>query len=376
MTTITRPKLQPTVVAVPLPRSRIAIQRGTRQASGYLFVEDPEGWRATVIKHMKGDCTVEELTRSLSNGSAGLDVTQLKYFVSDLAEAGIVADASFFATDGLRADEVDRYSRNLNGWSALSRDGRTASQLQQELGRGRVLMLGAGGLGSVASVALAMAGCHNITVVDFDTIELTNLNRQLYTTGEVGMVKVDALKQRLEAINPDIRVDVVPTRLNGPEHVRRVVEQVAPDIVVAAIDRPVIAADRWISDACFKFGVPCICNSVSAGTGMVWSKVPGKTGCFNCDELWSKEKSPDHYEVRRYREKFDVIPGTSAFSFGAMAVGAMIASEVVRCLVKWPMATAGRLVVLDFASLTTTVTDKPAHPDCPVCKQDSLGDRP
>lgn len=375
MTAITRPKLQPTVVAVPLPGSRIAIQRGTRQAAGYLIVEDPDGWRATAIKHMKGDRTVDELAHALGNGAAALNLTELHYFVADLAEAGLVADASFFANDGLRVDEVDRYSRNLNGWSALSRDGRTASQLQQELGRGRVLMLGAGGLGSVASVALAMAGCHNITLLDFDTIELTNLNRQLYTTDEVGMVKVDALKRRLEAINPDVRVTVLPTRLNSPEHVLRIVEQVAPHIVVAAIDRPVIAADRWISDACSALGVPCVCNSVSAGTGMVWSKVPGETGCFNCDELWAKQNSPDHYEVRRYREKLDVIPGTSAFSFGAMAVGAMIASEVVRCLVKWPMATAGRLVVLDFAKLTTTVSEKPAHPDCPVCKQNSHGEK-
>jgi molybdopterin-synthase adenylyltransferase len=278
-----------------------------------------------------------------------------------------VADGEAFMMDGLREDELQRYSRNLNGWSALSTDGRTAGEMQKTLAKGHVLMLGVGGLGSCAAQALAMAGCGNITLVDFDRVELANLNRQLYSTNDIGELKTEVTRRRLEATNPDVKVSTFPVRLTGPDHMRSILDQVRPDIAIVAIDRPTIAADRWVNDACFEKGVPLLCNSVSAGTGMLWTKVPGQTGCFACDELWSKAKTPEHYEIRRYREQKDLIPATSAFSYGAMTIGGMITSDVIRHLVKWPMASAGRLVVLDFATLTTTVSEKPAHPDCAVC---------
>jgi molybdopterin-synthase adenylyltransferase len=369
------PKLQPTVIVVPLEDSRLAIHRGTRQSAGNVIMEDPGTWRFAAIREMNGRSTTKDIARALGNGSSGLHISEIEDLISDLTQLGVVADASQFSTDGLRPDEVERYSRNLNGWAALSNDDRTAAQLQKQLAAGRVLILGAGGLGSVAAQALAMAGCENIALVDFDKIDLSNLNRQLYTTHEVGMNKVDALRARLEATNPAVHVTTMNSRLTSAEHVCEVVAMHQPDIVIAAIDRPVIANDRWVSDACFALGVPCVCNSVSAGTGMVWSKVPGKTGCFNCDELWAQQSNPDHYAVRRYREAHDLIPATSAFSFGAMVVGAMIASEVVRHLVGWRMTTAGRLVTMDFATLQTHITDKPQHPNCCVCRS-SNGGRP
>jgi molybdopterin/thiamine biosynthesis adenylyltransferase len=368
-----RPKLQPTIIAVPLSSQRLGIHRGTRQADGYLILEDPGGWRFSAIRLMDGTRTIEEIIHALGNGSESIALGDLNNLVTDLQVAGVVSDVSAFAPGGLSAEKVERYSRNLNGWAALSIDERTAAQLQTQLGRGHVLMLGAGGLGSTASLALAMAGCGILTLLDFDTVELSNLNRQLYTPKDLGKPKVDALKKKLEKVNSELVVTAINQKIKGAAELREIICKVNPDIVIGAIDRPVIANDRWVSEVCVEFRKPFILNSVSAGTGMVWAKVPGVTGCFSCDEMWAKTKVPDHYEIRRYREANDLIPATSAFSYGAMAVGAMIAAEATRCLVKWPMASAGRLIALDFTTLTTTVTEKPAHPDCPVCQQQATG---
>ena len=362
-----RPRLQPTVLVVPLSEQRIALVRGTRQASPSLIIEDPSGWRGAAIRLMNGARTVEDIACSLGADGHAVEHGDVAHFVDTLLTARVVADGDAFAMAGLREDEVQRYSRNLNGWTALSTDGRTAAEMQKTLAKGHVLMLGVGGLGSCSAQALAMAGCGNITLVDFDRIELSNLNRQLFHTEDVGELKTEVAKRRLAATNPDVKVSTLPIRLTGRDHVCSILDEVRPDIAVVAIDRPTIANDRWVNDACFEKGVALVCNSVSAGTGMLWSKVPGRTGCFSCDELWSKSKTPEHYEIRRYREQNDLIPATSAFSYGAMIIGGMITADVIRHLVRWPMASAGRLVVLDFATLTTTVSEKPPHPDCPIC---------
>src|SRR5262249_30116774 len=259
-----KPRLQPTVLAIPLSEQRIALLRGTRQASPSLIVDDPSGWRGAAIDLMNGARTVEDITCSLSVGGHAVPQNEVSSFVDTLPSGRAVADGEAFMMDGLREDELQRYSRNLNGWSALSTDGRTAAEMQKTLAKGHVLMLGVGGLGSCAAQALAMAGCGNITLVDFDRIELANLNRQLYGTHDIGELKTEVTKRRLEATNPDVKVSTFPVRLTGPDHMRSILDQVQPDIAIVAIDRPTIAADRWVNDACFEKGVPLLCNSVSA----------------------------------------------------------------------------------------------------------------
>src|SRR5262249_15694463 len=270
-----KPRLQPTVLAIPLSEQRIALLRGTRQASPSLIVDDPSGWRGAAIDLMNGARTVEDITCSLSVGGHAVPQNEVSSFVDTLPSGRAVADGEAFMMDGLREDELQRYSRNLNGWTALSTDGRTAAEMQKTLAKGHVLMLGVGGLGSCSAQSLAMAGCGNITLLDFDTIELSNLNRQLFHTGDVGQLKTQVAKRRLAATNPDVKVWMLPIRLTGRDHVCSILDEVRPDIVVVAIDRPTIAGDRWVNDACFEKGVPLVLNSVSAGTGMLWTKVPG-----------------------------------------------------------------------------------------------------
>ncbi|MGV7962672.1 ThiF family adenylyltransferase [Photorhabdus tasmaniensis] len=287
--------------------------------------------------------------------------------MEELQTQNLVQDESYFDYQSLRPDQTERYSRNLNGFAALSDTGMTPAEYQQRLLKGHVLLLGCGGLGSCTATALAMAGCGTITLVDFDEIELSNLNRQLYTVNDVGTRKVDGLKTRLTEINSDVTVNTVFKRITNSPNVRELIEQFQPDIVVAAIDRPVIAADRWISHACFTTSVPGVFNSVSAGMGMFWTKYPGKSSCFRCDEKWSQTNNPHHYEMRAWREKHDLIPATSAFSHSAMIVGGMMSADIVRKLVGWPMISVGKLITVSFTTLETTVIDKPQHPECELC---------
>lgn len=364
---VQRPRFQPTVIHVPLPNKRLAIHRGTRQSEPSIIVDDPLSWKSAAVDLMNGDNTVEAIGRSLADKGLTVVGTELEEFVGYLAELSAVEDAQYFDLTALRPDQRDRYSRNLNGFGALSIDGTTPAELQRRLFNGHVLMLGVGGLGSSTTTALAMSGCGTISLLDFDHIELSNLNRQLFSMEDIGKKKVEGMKERIQAVNPDVTVNTFFQRLNSTDDVKAILRQLKPDIVVAAIDRPTIAADRWISDACFEAGIPAVFNSVSAGKGLLWTKQPGKSGCFRCDEMWSEKNTPDNNEIRRYREVNDFIPSTSAFSYSAMTIGGMMAADITRHLVGWPMASAGNLIVIDFATLSTKTIEKPKHPNCPVC---------
>ncbi|ASL48955.1 Sulfur carrier protein ThiS adenylyltransferase (plasmid) [Burkholderia sp. AD24] len=363
-----RPQLQPTVVVVPLDEGRLAVHRGTRQSDPSLVVDDRDGWKRASLERCNGEHSIAGIASALSENGHAVGVDELAGFLDSMRASKVLADASAFSKGMLTEPQRERYSRNLNGFAVLADGDETAGSLQQRLFDGHVLMLGAGGLGSLTSLALAMAGCGKISVIDFDTVELSNLNRQAYTTADLGSTKVDALRARIAAANPEVVVNTVARRLNGPADVRNAIADFRPDIVVAAIDRPTIGADRWISDACFEAGVPAVFNSVSAGKGLLWSKVPGSTGCFQCDELWAAQNSPEHFQVRRCREEHDLIPATSASSYSAMTIAGFMASDIMRHLLGRPMASAGKLVVIDFPTLAVNLHDKPAHADCKICR--------
>ncbi|QJT82558.1 ThiF family adenylyltransferase [Kosakonia sp. MUSA4] len=361
------PRLQPTVIAVPIHDGRIAIHQGTRQGEKSEIIEDPTKWKLRALSFLNGEYELKEILNSVNDEEYLVTESELNLFLEYLKSQNFIQDREFFDYKSLTNDQKERYSRNLNGFAALGAAQMSPEEYQQKLFRGHVLLLGCGGLGSCTATALAMAGCGQITLVDFDDIELSNLNRQLYTVSDVGLQKVDGLKARLKDVNPETSVNTVVQRITGVPDIVELIQKFKPDIVVAAIDRPVIAADRWISDACFKTGIPGVFNSVSAGMGMFWTKYPGKSGCFRCDEKWSEKNNPDHYAMRLWREEHDLIPATSAFSHSAMIIGGMMSADIIRKLVGWPMISSGKLVSISFTTLETNVTEKPQHPLCECC---------
>jgi molybdopterin/thiamine biosynthesis adenylyltransferase len=365
------PQLKCTSIPIPLSGERLAIHRGPYKADHQLMVlDDPGGMIKAALGYMDGRHPIEDIHVSLRAEGFPVSAAELQRMAEMLERKGVIADADALSTAGMAEDTAARYSRNLNAWAALSADGRSAVQLQQELGRGHVLILGVGGIGTSVAVSLAMAGCGHLTLVDFDLVEKQNLNRQLlYTVDDLGKPKVDVAKAALHRINPDVKISTIKTRLEDADHVHGLIRSIGPNFVSAAADRPTVAIDRWINDACFALGIPYSSNSVSGNTALFWTKVPGETGCFNCDDLWARQNTPDQYEVKQYREKHDLIAATSAFSFTAMTIGAMTASDVVRSLVGWPVASAGRAILVDFSTLRLLDYVRPAHPECEVCRR-------
>jgi molybdopterin/thiamine biosynthesis adenylyltransferase len=360
----TLPRLKATILAVPISGNRIALRRGTNPTED-VIIEQAGGTSAgLVLGLLDGTHDVPALAAAARTAGAQVDDADITKLIVDLRASGVLDDAATPVADQLDDDQAQRYSRNLNCWSATIDDGRSADQIQRQLLGAHALIVGVGGLGSAIAHSLAMAGCGTLTLVDFDEVELQNLNRQsMYDTHDLGKPKVDVAAEHIRRINPDVTTVGYRTRVTGTEQVTALLRDIGADVVVGGADRPAVAIDRWLTDASLNVGVPYVAGALSGAMGRVWTKMPGGA-CFTCDQLWSRDRAPQLYEVASYREEHDLLPATSALSFGVQIVAGLMGYDILHHLLGLPVATAGRIVAVDFATLAMTTSDRPRHPEC------------
>lgn len=244
----------------------------------------------------------------------------------------------------LSDEEVDRYARHL----VLREVGGPG---QAAIRRARVLMIGAGGLGSPCALYLAAAGVGAIGLVDNDTVSLSNLQRQiLFKTEDVGRPKVEAGLETLNALNPGVRVDLYPLRLTADNAAALLTGY---DIVADGSDN--FATRFLLNDVCFAAKKPLVSAAVTEFEGHVAVYAPGGP-CYRC---LFPAPPPE-----------GTVPNCSETGvLGAMAgvVGSLQALEVLKLAAGIGAPSAGKLHVLDGLRgnfRTTTLTRDPA---CPLC---------
>jgi adenylyltransferase/sulfurtransferase len=241
-----------------------------------------------------------------------------------------------------------RYARHL----ALTEIGVAG---QQRLSAASVLVVGAGGLGSPAALYLAAAGVGNIGIVDHDSIEISNLQRQiLFTTAQIGQSKAQAAGSRLRELNPALKVDTHELKLDAGN-----IMQLLPayDIVLDGTDR--LATRYLVNDACVLLGKPLASAAIHRFEGQAMTYLPGKSPCYRC--LYPE--SPE-----------DLVPNcATAGVLGVLpgVMGSLQATEAIKVLLGIGAPLAGRLLVYDALSLTFDVFRFARRVDCAVC-----GDHP
>ena len=173
-----------------------------------------------------------------------------------------------------------RYSRQLGLFSLVSDN---CYENQARIEKANVLLLGAGGVGSHVLWNLASMGVKKATVIDFDRVEETNLNRQLYKVEDIGRLKVEALCESITKFNPDIELTPVNLKLQSKEDIEDFIK--GKTLVVRAIDTPMESMD-WVNEVCVKHGVPAIGGGFMeymAAIGPIY--IPGKSLCTACLNL-------------------------------------------------------------------------------------------
>lgn len=254
-------------------------------------------------------------------------------------QTGIAAAAT------LDRDEVQHYSRHL----LIPEVGLAG---QQRLKNARVLLVGAGGLGSPAAQYLAAAGIGTIGIVEHDTVETSNLQRQtLYTINDVGRRKLDAAAARLAAMNPHIAIRQHHARLDA-ENARAIIADY--DLVIDGTDN--FTTRYLVNDACVLLGKPNVYASVFRFEGLL--SVFGLDGgpCYRC--LYPEPPPPELAPSCAEGGVFGVLPGI---------MGTLQAAEAIKLIAGVGAPMRGRLLRMDAASMAFSEFAVERDPECPVC---------
>ena len=224
---------------------------------------------------------------------------------------------------------------------------------QERIMRGRALVIGVGGLGSPAILYLATAGIGYLTLVDHDTVDVTNLQRQIAHTEErVGQAKVDSARQTLLAINSQLRI----TALNERADALRLDALVADaDVVLDCSDN--FATRQALNAACVRHGVPLVSGAAIRFDGQlaVYDPRHPDSPCYAC------VFPPD----AAFEETRCATMGVFAPLVGI--IGSMQAAEALKLLSGAGEPAVGRLLMLDGRDMTWTDIRLPRNPQCPVC---------
>ena len=239
-----------------------------------------------------------------------------------------------------------RYSRHIL-LDAIGIEG------QERLLAAHALVIGAGGLGSPAAFYLASAGVGHITLVDHDTVDLTNLQRQiLHTTERIGQPKVESGRQTLAGINPDIKLTALAERLEGA----RLQEVVATaDVVLDCSDN--FSTRHAVNAACVAAGVPLVSGAAIRFDGQVavFDSTQPDAPCYAC--------------LFPPGQEFEEVQCATMGVFAPLVgiIGTMQAAEALKLLCGMGETLAGRLLLLDAMAMDWTSIRIARNAACPVC---------
>jgi sulfur-carrier protein adenylyltransferase/sulfurtransferase len=252
-------------------------------------------------------------------------------------------------TESLTAEQRMRYSRH----TLLPEIG---VEGQVKLLSSKVLLIGAGGLGSPSALYLAAAGIGTLGIIDDDLVDESNLQRQvIHSTDRLGMAKTASARQSIEALNPDVEVDEHRTRLDASN----ILEILEPyDIVVDGADN--FPTRYLLNDASVRLRKPVVSASILGFDGQISTFVPYEGPCYRC--LYPTPPPPE------------LAPSCSANGvLGVMAgvMGLLQANEVIKLAAGIGEPLVGRLLLYEALGTRFTELKVPRDPSCPICGTDA-----
>lgn len=242
-------------------------------------------------------------------------------------------------------DQVKRYSRHI----ILKEVG---GKGQQKLLAARVLLVGAGGLGSPAGFYLAAAGVGTLGIIDGDRVDLSNLQRQiLHSTDDLGKSKVVSARETIEALNPDVTVQVYDERLTRDNALDIIRDY---DLIVDGADN--FATRYLVNDACVLLGKPNVHGSVFRFDGQATVFIPGQGPCYRC--LYPAPPPPGTVPSCAEAGVLGVLPGL---------IGLIQATEAIKLILNTGTSLRGRLLLYNALSLEFNEVRLRQDPGCPIC---------
>ena len=247
-------------------------------------------------------------------------------------------------TQALTPYQVQRYSRHI----IMPQVG---SKGQRKLLDAKVVVIGAGGLGSPVSIYLTLAGVGTLGIVDFDTVDVTNLQRQiLHHNDDVGRPKIESARETLNAYNPDVNIITHEEPLTSANAMDIMADY---DIVINGADN--FPARYLVNDAAYLNNKPLVDGSILIFDGQATVYLPGK-GCYRC--LFPAPPPPGEVPSCAEAGVLGMLPGL---------VGSIQATETVKLILGIGESLASRLLLIDALNMEFRTVKLRRDPQCPLC---------
>jgi bacteriocin biosynthesis cyclodehydratase domain-containing protein len=349
-----RPRIKRTTEEIETPEGDVYLLRPS--ADNDIRIEQPDAEERRLLAAVDGTRTLEDLR-------ADFGAEEVDELIAQLLELEVVEDAD--DDELVPPGELERFDRQLRYFSDIG-SGVTPSQCQERLREAKVAVLGVGGLGGWAALALACTGVGEMWLIDGDRVEVSNLNRQIqFSESDIGELKVERAAARLRAFNSGMKVTTEARRLESEEDIAEFVA--GSDIVIDAADWPAHDIERWCNAACFAAGIPYITMShfpPIARVGPLY--VPGRTGCFVCQEIGYRREYP-LFDVAVEQRRAKPSPAATLGPACGL-IGGQVGMEVLHLLTGLSRpATQGVAHIYDLRTMEVKREPVVPEPECPIC---------
>ena len=331
-------------------------------------IDDPAGWVWTLLMAMDGSRELSAVVDHVYRAHPELTEETVLRGAEQLVASGYVEDAVMHRPAGLSERDLERYDRATGFFRWMDLAPRQSSWEPQELLRNaRVTLLGVGGTGGVAAMALAASGVGKLHCVDPDVVELSNLSRQvLYTEDDIGTQKAAAAVARLRRLNSDIEVTGERLEARGTADVGRLAA--GCDVLLLAADQP-LELREWANTACLAARRPWVYAGYHGPRIQVGTFVPGTGACLECLLLENRD------EHAALGVRVEDAPGPNQAvhrAVGAASAGIsgyLAAHQVIAMITGIPPVVPGRIDAVNLVALDApfSVTGRP-RADCPACR--------
>jgi molybdopterin-synthase adenylyltransferase len=328
---------------------------------------DPDGWVWTMLTAMDGSRDQAEIVEHVHSVHPLTPVDVLRRGAGQLLASGYVEDAAGPVPGNLTARDLQRYDRAVGFFRWLDLTPRTSSwEPQARLRAARVTILGVGGSGGTAALALAASGVGHLHFVDPDDVELSNLSRQvLYTEDDIGRPKADCAVARIAQLNSDIEITGKRMEATSADDVLGLIAEC--DVLLLTADRPP-ELRMWVNRACLTVKRPWVYGGYHGPLIQTGVFVPGEGPCWECNARTLDTRNAEigaHTEdsPQRRAAMFRAVSATSAGLSGYLA-----AHNVISLLTGVPPVVPGQVSMVNLAAIDASqVFSAPPHPECDAC---------
>jgi molybdopterin-synthase adenylyltransferase len=220
---------------------------------------------------------------------------------------------------------------------------------QLKLLKAKVLVIGVGGLGSPAALYLAAAGVGELGLADADKVELSNLQRQIiHSTSELKVLKTDSAKEKINKLNPDVKVSLYPVRITAG-NIKDIINKY--DFVLDCTDN--FESKFMINDACAAAKIPFSHAGIAEFQGQIMTVIPGRTACYRC--LFNTEPEKKEQPLLNERGLLGVLPGT---------IGSLQAAECLKFILDLGELLTDQLLIYDALKMSFRKVKVSRKKDC------------